>query len=133
MDMRNLHSILWVSVAILSWVAPAEFRHSLRRRFNMNKIRGAVALAIGLILVPHGRPRIPGGAGASSDVLASPSSGSRRAEQEIVSLEREAARAILLGNGTFFQRVYSDDFEARSRTGSGSTGTSGLRRFNLPR
>jgi hypothetical protein len=30
--------------------------------------------------------------------------------QEIVSLEREAARAIQLGNGTFFRRVYSEDF-----------------------
>lgn len=30
--------------------------------------------------------------------------------QEIVSLEREAARAIQLNNGTFFQRVYSDDY-----------------------
>jgi hypothetical protein len=30
--------------------------------------------------------------------------------QEIVNLERETARAILLNNGTFFRRVYSDDF-----------------------
>ena len=30
--------------------------------------------------------------------------------QEIVNLEKEAARAIQLNNGTFFQRVYSDDF-----------------------
>jgi Domain of unknown function (DUF4440) len=30
--------------------------------------------------------------------------------QEIISLEREAARAIQQGNGTFFHRVYSDDF-----------------------
>lgn len=30
--------------------------------------------------------------------------------QEIVNLEREAARAIQLGDGTFFRRVYSDDF-----------------------
>src|SRR2546430_14434725 len=30
--------------------------------------------------------------------------------QEIVSLEGEAARAIQLNNGTYFQRVYSDDF-----------------------
>ena len=30
--------------------------------------------------------------------------------QEIVTLEREAARAILLGDGTFFRRVYGDDF-----------------------
>jgi hypothetical protein len=30
--------------------------------------------------------------------------------QEIVSLERENARAIQASNGTFFRRVYSDDF-----------------------
>ena len=30
--------------------------------------------------------------------------------QEIVSLEREAARAIQLNSGTFFRRVYSEDF-----------------------
>ena len=30
--------------------------------------------------------------------------------QEIVNLENEAARAIQLNNGTFFRRVYSDDF-----------------------
>jgi hypothetical protein len=30
--------------------------------------------------------------------------------QEIVSLERESARAIQLSNGSFFRRVYSEDF-----------------------
>jgi ketosteroid isomerase-like protein len=30
--------------------------------------------------------------------------------QEIVNLEREAAHAIQLSDGTFFRRVYSDDF-----------------------
>jgi ketosteroid isomerase-like protein len=30
--------------------------------------------------------------------------------QEIVNIEGEMARALLLNNGTFFQRVYSDDF-----------------------
>jgi hypothetical protein len=30
--------------------------------------------------------------------------------QEIVNMEGETARAILLNNGTFFHRVYSDDF-----------------------
>jgi hypothetical protein len=30
--------------------------------------------------------------------------------QEIVNLERETARAIMQNNGTFFRRVYSDDF-----------------------
>ena len=30
--------------------------------------------------------------------------------QEVVALEKETARAIQLGNATFFRRVYSDDF-----------------------
>jgi ketosteroid isomerase-like protein len=30
--------------------------------------------------------------------------------QEVVALEKEAARAIQLGDATFFRRVYSDDF-----------------------
>lgn len=30
--------------------------------------------------------------------------------QEVVTLERESARAILVNNGAFFGRVYSDDF-----------------------
>lgn len=30
--------------------------------------------------------------------------------EEIVNLEKEAARAIQLNNGTFFRRVYSDEF-----------------------
>lgn len=30
--------------------------------------------------------------------------------QEIINLEHETARAIMLNNGTFFRRVYSDDF-----------------------
>lgn len=30
--------------------------------------------------------------------------------QEIINLERETARAIMLNNGTFFRRVYSEDF-----------------------
>jgi ketosteroid isomerase-like protein len=30
--------------------------------------------------------------------------------QEVIVLEREAVRAVLLGDATFFRRVYSDDF-----------------------
>jgi hypothetical protein len=32
--------------------------------------------------------------------------------QEVVALEKETARAVLLGDATFFRRVYSDDFNA---------------------
>lgn len=30
--------------------------------------------------------------------------------QEVIALEKEAARAVLLGDATFFRRVYNDDF-----------------------
>ena len=30
--------------------------------------------------------------------------------QEVIALEKEAAHAVLLGDATFFRRVYSDDF-----------------------
>ena len=30
--------------------------------------------------------------------------------QEVINLERETARAVMQNNGTFFRRVYSDDF-----------------------
>lgn len=32
--------------------------------------------------------------------------------QEVIALEKETARAVLLGDATFFRRVYSDDFSA---------------------
>jgi ketosteroid isomerase-like protein len=44
--------------------------------------------------------------------------------QEIVNLEREAAHAIQLSDGTFFRRVYSDDFTGTLSRGEsvGKTG-----------
>lgn len=53
-----------------------------------------------------------------------PPTDSETERQEIVNLEREAAHAIQLSDGTFFRRVYSDDFtgtlsrgEAVNKTG----------------
>jgi ketosteroid isomerase-like protein len=37
--------------------------------------------------------------------------------EEVVALEKETARAILLGDATFFRRVYSDDFNGVSSHG----------------
>ena len=37
--------------------------------------------------------------------------------QEIVNLEHETVRALLLNNATFFKRIYSDDFIATTATG----------------
>ena len=43
--------------------------------------------------------------------------------QEIFNLEREAARAIQLSDGTFFRRVYSDDFAGTLSRGESVTKT----------
>jgi hypothetical protein len=63
----------------------------------VNKL--AALLAIGLALAP---------AWAGQEPEAPPNPEMQR--QEIVNLEHETARAIQLNNGTFFRRVYSDDF-----------------------
>jgi ketosteroid isomerase-like protein len=44
--------------------------------------------------------------------------------QEIVNLEREAAHAIQLSDGTFFRRVYSDDFTGTLSRGEAVNKTS---------
>jgi ketosteroid isomerase-like protein len=77
----------------------------------MIKIKGAVVLAIGLVLVPSWQAQQSWRTECIQRCVSQ--QGPRDAEmetQEIVSLEREAARAIQLSNATFFQRVYSDDF-----------------------
>jgi ketosteroid isomerase-like protein len=43
--------------------------------------------------------------------------------QEILNLEREAAHAIQLSDGTFFRRVYSDDFSGTLSRGEAVTKT----------
>jgi len=63
----------------------------------MNRI--ATLLTIGLALAP---------AWPGQEPDAPPTPEMQR--QEIVNLENETARAIQLSNGTFFRRVYSEDF-----------------------
>jgi Domain of unknown function (DUF4440) len=78
----------------------------------MSKIRGALALAIGLLLAPSWQAQENWRYACIQRCNAQPQLGDPEVQrQEIVSLEREAARAIQLSNGTFFQRVYSEDFE----------------------
>jgi len=77
----------------------------------MIKITGTVALAIGLLLAPSWQTQEAWRDACIQRCVSQPMLGDPEVQrQEIVSLEKEAARAIQLGNGTFFHRVYSDDF-----------------------
>jgi ketosteroid isomerase-like protein len=77
----------------------------------MKRIAGLSAMVIGLALVSEGQVRqeIWRQACIQRCETSQPVDVELQ-RQEIVSLEREAARAIQLNNGTFFRRVYSDDF-----------------------
>jgi len=81
----------------------------------MIKTRSTVALAIGLLLAPSWQAQEQPQDNWRNDCIRrciiQPTQGDPEVQrQEIVSLEREAGRAIQLGSGTFFHRVYSDDF-----------------------
>jgi hypothetical protein len=75
----------------------AEFEGAVREAYTMNKI--AVLLIAGLALAP---------AWPGQEPDAPPNPEMQR--QEIVNLENETAHAIQQNNGTFFRRVYSEDF-----------------------
>ena len=77
----------------------------------MKKI--VVSLAIGLALTPPLHPQEDSRetkqqACMEACMLEHPNAELQR--QEVIALERETARAIQLGDATFFRRVYSDDF-----------------------
>jgi Domain of unknown function (DUF4440) len=76
----------------------------------MFKVTSILVLGIGLVLVPSwpGQQQSRQDACIQRCVTQPPDSELER--QEIVSLEREAAHAIQLNDGTFFRRVYSDEF-----------------------
>ncbi len=77
----------------------------------MIKTRSTVALAISLFLVPSWQAQENWRNDCVRRCVTQPTQGDPEVQrQEIVSLEREAGRAIQLGSGTFFHRVYSDDF-----------------------
>src|SRR5439155_23967008 len=77
----------------------------------MIKTRGTVALAIGLFLAPSWQAQENWRNDCIRRCVTQPMQGDPEGErQEIVSLEREAGHAIQLGSGTFFHRIYSDDF-----------------------
>jgi Domain of unknown function (DUF4440) len=77
----------------------------------MKRIVGLSAMVIGLALVSEGQMRVEVWRQACIQRCeTSEPVDVELQRQEIVSLEREAARAIQLNNGTFFRRVYSEDF-----------------------
>jgi uncharacterized protein DUF4440 len=73
--------------------------------------KSAAALALGLALAPAWQGQDSTWRDACIQrCISSPQPDTEAQRQEIVSLEKEAARAIQLHNGTFFRRVYSDDY-----------------------
>jgi len=79
----------------------------------MKKIGGLAVLLVGLALVSEGQVRQETIAGRQACIQRCSTMDYVDPElqrQEIVSLEREAARAIQSNSGTFFRRVYSEDF-----------------------
>ena len=74
----------------------------------MIKFAGIAAAAVALMLAPSGQKQDLERDACIQRCFTPVDQDLRR--QEIMSLEREAAHAIQLGNGTFFRRVYSDDF-----------------------
>lgn len=78
----------------------------------MIKFASVVVVAIGL-LIGQGSSQQDERAAERSDCIrrcVTQSYDPELRRQEIVSLEREAGRAIQLKNGAYFHRVYSDDF-----------------------
>jgi hypothetical protein len=77
----------------------------------MTRIAWIAALAIGLTLAPSLQSQDAWRDACIQRCVSQAALGDPEMQtQEIISLEKEAARAIQLSNGTFFYRVYSDDF-----------------------
>jgi len=77
----------------------------------MVKVMGTVTLVIGMVLAPSWQGQEAYRDACIQRCVSQPALGDPEVQrQEIVSLEREAARAMQLSSGTFFHRVYSDDF-----------------------
>lgn len=73
----------------------------------MNKV--ATMLAMWLAMAPAWSPQTPAQSECIQRCVLQPPD-PELGRQEIVNLEREAATAIQHSDGTFFRRVYSDDF-----------------------
>ncbi|HEY6267218.1 MAG TPA: nuclear transport factor 2 family protein [Candidatus Acidoferrum sp.] len=76
----------------------------------MSRIAWFGALAVGLVLGPSWQGQQAWQQTCIDRCYTEAPADTELQRQEIVSLEREAGRAIQLNNGTYFQRVYSEDF-----------------------
>jgi Domain of unknown function (DUF4440) len=77
----------------------------------MTRIAWIAALTMGLVLVPSWQAQENWRQACMQRCMTQPAFEDPEVQrQEIVSLEKEAARAIQLNSGTFFRRIYSDDF-----------------------
>jgi len=76
----------------------------------ITKIAGLAALALGLVLAQTWQRQEADRTMCVQRCYAQWPPDPELQRQELVSLEKEAAHAIALKNGTFFRRVYSDDF-----------------------
>lgn len=75
----------------------------------MTRFAGFVA-AMGLLLLPVAQKQDPERIAACVQRCYSQPGDPELQRQELMSLEKEAAKAIELKNATFFRRVYGDDF-----------------------
>jgi hypothetical protein len=78
------------------------------------KIRFALVLfPLLLVLACPARPQQT----SADKQAAADAAGAEENRQELVNLEKETVRALLLNNATFFKRVYGDDFVGTTSTG----------------
>jgi hypothetical protein len=76
----------------------------------MARIASAVVLGIGLVLVPSWPGQQQSRQDACIQRCFTNAGDPEMDRQEIVSLEKEAAHAIQLNDGSFFRRIYSEEF-----------------------
>lgn len=73
--------------------------------------RLVIAVVAGLLLYPCARAQ------KTAAELREEAAAAEMHRQEVIVLERETAHAIQLGNPTFFQRVYGDDYTGTNEVG----------------
>jgi ketosteroid isomerase-like protein len=77
------------------------------------KIRFSLAFALLVALALPARPQQT----SAEKQAAADAASAEENRQELLNLEKETARALLLNNATFFKRVYGDDFVGTTATG----------------